>query len=48
MVYFTALFPYVVLIILAGRGFTLEGMQEGIKYYIANVDIGKLREAQVQ
>ncbi|XP_071954114.1 sodium- and chloride-dependent neutral and basic amino acid transporter B(0+)-like isoform X2 [Antedon mediterranea] len=34
VVYFTATFPYVVLIILLIKGLTLDGHQEGIKYFI--------------
>lgn len=34
MVWFTALFPYVVLLILLIRGITLPGSAEGIKYYL--------------
>lgn len=34
VVWFTALFPYVVLIILLIRGITLPGSAEGIKYYL--------------
>lgn len=34
VVWFTALFPYVVLLILFIRGITLPGSAEGIKYYL--------------
>lgn len=34
VVYFTALFPYVVLFIVLCYGATLEGAGEGIKYYV--------------
>ncbi|XP_073995494.1 sodium-dependent dopamine transporter isoform X3 [Rhodnius prolixus] len=35
VVWFTALFPYVVLLILLVRGITLPGSAEGIKYYLS-------------
>uniref|UniRef100_A0A672IEX0 Transporter n=1 Tax=Salarias fasciatus TaxID=181472 RepID=A0A672IEX0_SALFA len=47
VVYFTATFPYVVILILLIRGVTLEGAQVGIDYYIGTQsNLTKLREAE--
>lgn len=46
VVWFTALFPYVVLAILMVRGFFLEGAMKGILYYI-KPDLSKLTDASV-
>jgi solute carrier family 6 dopamine transporter-like protein 3 len=35
VVWFTALFPYAVLLILLVRGVTLPGSADGIKYYLS-------------
>ncbi|VEL43682.1 unnamed protein product [Protopolystoma xenopodis] len=45
VVWFTAIFPYVVLIILLIRGVTLEGAYTGIHYYIYP-NMTKLTEAE--
>ncbi|XP_067852723.1 sodium- and chloride-dependent neutral and basic amino acid transporter B(0+)-like isoform X1 [Heptranchias perlo] len=48
VVYFTAIFPYVVLTILLIRGVTLEGAYKGIEYYIGSQsDFSKLAGAEV-
>ncbi|XP_028260741.1 sodium- and chloride-dependent neutral and basic amino acid transporter B(0+) isoform X2 [Parambassis ranga] len=48
VVYFTATFPYVVIVILLIRGLTLEGAEDGIQYYIGSQsNLTKLTEAQV-
>ncbi|CAL8325611.1 unnamed protein product [Merluccius merluccius] len=46
VVYFTALFPYVVLVVLLAHGVTLPGAMDGIVYYL-KPDWSKLGEAQV-
>ncbi|XP_056157767.1 sodium- and chloride-dependent neutral and basic amino acid transporter B(0+) [Lampris incognitus] len=48
VVYFTATFPYVVLLILVIRGATLEGAQNGIEFYIGSKsNLTKLAESQI-
>ncbi|XP_072450723.1 sodium- and chloride-dependent neutral and basic amino acid transporter B(0+)-like [Chiloscyllium punctatum] len=48
VVYFTAIFPYLVLTIFLIQGLTLEGAYQGIEYYIGSQsDISKLANAEV-
>ncbi|CAL4138729.1 unnamed protein product [Meganyctiphanes norvegica] len=47
VVYFTAIYPYVVLFILFVRGITLPGAYKGIEFYILKPDIARLGEINV-
>lgn len=47
VVYFTALFPYVILTVLLIRGVTLDGAAEGIKFYL-EPDFSRLGDPQVR
>ena len=46
VMYFTALYPYVVLVILFGIGLSLNGSVEGVKYYLTP-DWQKIRDPTV-
>lgn len=46
VVYFTSTFPYVMLIVMIGRGATLDGSLEGVTYYL-KPDVTRLVEANV-
>ncbi len=47
VVYFTATFPYVVLIILFVRGLFLDGYKDGLNFYLLDPDLEKLKDPQV-
>ncbi|ROT69478.1 putative sodium- and chloride-dependent glycine transporter 1 [Penaeus vannamei] len=47
VVYFTALFPYAVLLILFIRGVTLEGAYKGVEFYLLRPNISRLGEIEV-
>lgn len=46
IVYFTALFPYLMLSILLVRGVTLPGALDGLKYYL-RPDFNRLKDPEV-
>ena len=46
VVYFTATFPYVVLILLVAFGATLDGAKDGIEFYL-KPDVSKLQDGKV-
>lgn len=49
VVYFTATFPYVIILILLIRGVTLEGARDGVEFFIGSQsNMTKLMEAQVR
>ena len=47
VVYFTAVFPYVMLTVLLVRGVTLDGAADGLVFYL-KPDFSRLAEAQVK
>ena len=47
VVYFTAIFPFVVLFIFFVYGLTLDGMEDGIALYL-NPDVEKLQDVKVR
>ncbi|XP_002733078.1 sodium- and chloride-dependent glycine transporter 1-like [Saccoglossus kowalevskii] len=47
VVYFTATFPYVLILVLVIRGCTLEGASDGIEFYIGRANWTKLAEPEV-
>ena len=47
VVYFTSIFPYVLLTVMLVRGVTLDGAGQGIMYYL-KPDFSKLSEARVR
>ena len=46
LVYFTAIFPYVILLVLGIRGWMLDGSELGIKFYIYP-DFSKLKDYRI-
>ncbi|RUS76826.1 hypothetical protein EGW08_015412 [Elysia chlorotica] len=46
VVYFTATFPYVILVVLLVRGLTLEGYEDGIEFYVVP-EWKKLKQAKI-